>query len=466
MSKGFLTCAGLLLALLCGSAAQCAGFQPCEDASTRVSLNGSLCAREAAPLSHASGSTGEQLSLFVRKFPAIGPSKGTVWLVAGGPGESGASLYPFVERLRRSFPGFDLLVPDHRGTGFSSRLCPAEEAASSPGGMALEGAEWASCFEGLNAQPERARAFTITNAAHDLRRLVLRHHDGKPSYVYAVSYGTQLALRALQIGALPIAGLVLDSLVPPETAGKWDLSRRSLVADDVGRQVLARCDADPQCRAMLGEPAASLYLRVLASPPRDIPGGSLPRLMGRLLDVPALRVRIPWLLRELEQGGSGELARVTTGLLEAGAALGDYVQSPPSIPLVAIISGSENNLRPGLGAAALKTEEAPLLFSSPLPGLLLQPGLPLYARDDYFGGHPPRLPPTLVFAGTLDPKTHYAGAVEHVAALRGAGEVRLVDVKDAPHFILWVAPDCFERHASAFVAGRAPPGADATCTVR
>lgn len=464
MTKGFLAFAGLLLPLLAGGAAQASSFKPCTDAGTQARLQASLCTREAVPLSHAPGFTGEQLSLFVRKFPASGPSKGTVWLVAGGPGESGASLYPFVERLRRSFPGFDLLVPDHRGTGFSSRLCPAEEAADSPGGMALAGAEWASCFKGLNEEPERAREFTITNAAHDLRQLVLRHRDGKPVYVYAVSYGTQLALRTLQLGELPLTGLVLDSLVPLETSDAWGLSRRSLVVDDVGRQVLAHCDADPQCAVMLGEPAADLARRVLAS---DTPQARrLPRLMGSLLDVPALRARIPWLLRELSQGGSKELASVTRGLQEAGAALGDYVQSPPSIPLVSMISVSENNLRPNLSAAALKAEEAPLLFSSPLPGLLIQPGLPLYARDGYFGRHPDRLPPTLVLAGTLDPKTHYQGTVEHVAALRSAGSVTLVEVAGAPHFILWTGPRCFERHVGAFVAGRVSQAAHATCALR
>ena len=86
--------------------------------------------------------------MFLRKFPAPRPaaSRGTVWLVAGGPGESGASLYPMLPTLRRAFPGFDLVIPDHRGTGYSTRLCPQEEAVDSPGGMALAGAEWATFF--------------------------------------------------------------------------------------------------------------------------------------------------------------------------------------------------------------------------------------------------------------------------------------------------------------------------------
>jgi pimeloyl-ACP methyl ester carboxylesterase len=472
MIKEWHLVAGLLAALLCSSTAagavERAGFAPCTDAQAQPALHASLCAREPVSLS-AAAPAGEQLSLFVRKFPAAGRSRGTVWLVAGGPGESGASLYPFIDRLRRSFPGFDLLVPDHRGTGYSSRLCPAEEAVSSPGGMALAGAEWGSCFGQLSAQPERTRQFTLTNAAYDLRQLVLRHQDGKPVYVYAVSYGTQLVLRALQAGPLPVTGLVLDSLVPLQTDDKWDLSRRSQVVDMVGRQVLAGCDADPQCAAVLGEPAADVYRRVLASAPQRsgllaaVPGASLPRLLGSLLDIPALRARLPHLLRELDAERGDELASVLARLKETGAALTGYPQSPLSIPLVSIISGAENNLRPALTAAALKAEEDSMLFTSPLPGLLLQPTLPLYARDDYFGKQPAWLPPTLVFSGTLDPKTPYAAAVEHAALLRRSGQVRQVAVTGMPHFILWVAPDCFERHTRAFVGGGAASGTDAAC---
>ena len=56
-------------------------------------LPGSLCAVHAVPASHeAQGQDAETLQLFVRKIPAEGSSKGSVWLVAGGPGESGASF--------------------------------------------------------------------------------------------------------------------------------------------------------------------------------------------------------------------------------------------------------------------------------------------------------------------------------------------------------------------------------------
>jgi hypothetical protein len=48
-------------------------------------------------------------------------------------------MYPSLDVLRRSFPDFDLIIADHRGIGFSGRLCPQEEAVDSAGGTALVG---------------------------------------------------------------------------------------------------------------------------------------------------------------------------------------------------------------------------------------------------------------------------------------------------------------------------------------
>ncbi|PMQ15103.1 alpha/beta fold hydrolase [Janthinobacterium sp. AD80] len=455
-------------------------FTPCAD----TALPGSQCSGLNVPGSYdaqgravgdADADAGA-MHLFVRKIPADLPAgqapKGSLWLVAGGPGESGASFYSLLPTLRRSFPGFEFLIPDHRGTGNSSRLCRVEESAQSPGGRALAGAEWSSCFAGINAMPAYAAQFSITTAARDLKALIegertaTRQLRQPPVYLYGVSYGTQLVLRTLQLGPLPVQGVILDSLVPPQTDPRWDLSQRSQVVNAVGMQVLAQCDADPACHAALGEPAATLYRRVLDKVQADpallagIPGKNLKNFLGGMLDVPAARARIPYLLRELDQGGAAELAAVRATLTEAAASLGSYPQSPPSIPLVSIISNAENNLqpslRPGWSAADIEREEAGLLFTSPLPRILLGGGLPTYPRDAYFGQLPAHLPPTLVLQGTLDPKTPYAGAQAQVQALiqSKSGKVALASVRNAPHFILWTAPACFEQASQRFIAGK------------
>ncbi|NHQ94225.1 alpha/beta fold hydrolase [Janthinobacterium lividum] len=472
----------LLVTLLAGSSlhAEPMYFTPCSD----MAAPGSLCSGLNVPGSYdeqgrAIGDA-DAMHVFVRKFaadvPAGKPAKGTLWLVAGGPGESGASFYSLLPTLRRSFPGFEFLIPDHRGTGHSSRLCKAEESEQSPGGRALAGAEWGSCFAGINLVPEYAGQFSITMAARDLQALIEGERKAKskqpPAYVYSVSYGTQLVLRALQLGPLPVEGVIFDSLVPPQTDARWDLSQRSHVVNTVGMQVLARCDADAACHSALGEPAATLYRRVLDKMQADpallaqIPGKNLKNFLGGMLDVPAARARIPYLLQELDQGGDAELASVRAILTQAAASLGSYPQSPLSIPLVNIISNSENNLqpslRPGWAAADIDRDEADLLFTSPLPRILLGGGLPTYPRDTYFGALPAKLPPTLVLQGTLDPKTPYAGAQAQVRALAQskAGKVALSTVQNAPHFILWTAPACLEQASTRFIVGK--PAQDCT----
>ena len=466
-----------LLAALCASAGLHAqpplSFSPCAD----TAVPGSLCAVKdvyGAYDERGLPAAGENLELFVRKIPAEGKATGTLWLVAGGPGESGATFYSLLPTLRRSFPGFDLLIPDHRGTGNSTRLCPAEEAEDSPGGRALAGAEWASCFASLNQAAQRARQFSISNAANDLQELIRDEHytDKRPVYLYGVSYGTQLILRSLQLRSLPVKGIILDSLTPPQGRSRQDLSYRSHMVDRVGLEVLEQCDEDRACHALLGEDAAVVQARVLDKVQADpallakIPGKNLKYFMGSLLDVPAARARIPYLLRDLDQGGDTELAAVRAIMTAAAASLGDYAQSPLSVPLAGIISNSENNLQPfsapGMRASDIEQGEAHLLFASPLPGLLLNNGLPTYRRDDYYARLPMRIPRMLVLQGTWDAKTPYRAGAGQVGLLQynKAGDVSLSTVQHAPHFILWTAPACFEQAVTRFIGGK--PARDCT----
>lgn len=448
--RGILACVFVFAA----GAAQAKGFSACDDAKRFAELNGTLCAVVDAPLRADGAKTGDApgtIQLFVRKFPAAGPVKGSVWMLAGGPGESGATFYPLIAKLRASFPNFDLLIPDHRGTGFSTRLCPKEEAPDSPGGVALDGAEWGTCFGQLNAAPDYARAFSVTNAAHDLALLMATLPARGPVYLYGASYGTQLALRTLVVEHPRLSGVILDSLTPPETSAEWDLSHRSQVADRVGREVLRRCDETPACHTRFPAGIEQAYTTLLAGKQKPAAVPDLKIFFGALLDFPETRARIPDLIAELTKGESGALDAVKASQDEIGAQLSRYPQSPLSIPLVSIISASENNARPGLTKDTVAQEEAGLLFASSLPGLLVDPGLPAYARDSAFGRSPARLPPVLVLQGSLDPKTPIEGASTRAAALHAAGNVVFVRVEDAPHFVLLNAPGCFEQAVREFL---------------
>jgi pimeloyl-ACP methyl ester carboxylesterase len=453
--------AAALLSLGAIGAPHAADFAPCADAATQPALDGSLCAVERVPgdPSGVSGAPAGEVSLFVRKFPATGAARGQVWLIAGGPGESGASFYGLVPKLRQTFPGFDLVMPDHRGTGFSTRMCPDEEAAGSAGGGALAGAEWGSCFGRLNANPAHARQFSETNAAYDLKLLLERAPRKGKTYVYGVSYGTQLVLRTVALGAKHIDGVVLDSLVSLQDDDKADLSRRSLVADAVGKQILAACDGGRRCRTRMGEPVETIYRRVLARAAKEpqllaaVPGGNLKRFFGSLLDVPSAASRIPYMIKELDQGKVDSIKVVLADVEKQMVTLGSFPQSPPSIPLVIVISGSENNLQPGRTIEEVGQEEAGLLFASSLPGHLVGAPLPLYPRDAWFARVPERLPPMLVIHGDRDGKTPYDAAVRHIEVLRKAGPVQLYTAEGGGHFVLWSDSGCARAAVTKFVLG-------------
>lgn len=446
--------ASLLLYASMIAGAHAAPATPCDDASTSVHLKGTLCAIE-----HVKRPSGGDVGLFVRTFPALEARRGAVWLVAGGPGESGASFYGLAAQLRATFPGYDLVIPDHRGTGLSTRMCPQEESPASPGGTALENAEWGTCFGYLNARPTLARQFSETEAAVDLKTLLARApHRGK-TFVYGVSYGTGLVLRTLALGAPGLDGVILDSLVPLADDDKADLSRRSLVVDTVGHRILADCDATPACSNAIGEPVAAMYRRVLDRAGREpallakVPGKNPQRFFASLLDVPGAAAQIPWLVKEIDTGGDTRMAAVTAEVDAAMAQLGSFPQSPPSMPLVILISGSESNLQPGRTAQEVRAEEAGLLFSSSLPGYLVDPPIPLYQRDEWFARLPARLPPMLVVQGTLDAKTPYDAALRHIAALRKVAPVQLYTVPRGAHFALWSSSGCARDAMHTFVTG-------------
>nr|WP_246408424.1 alpha/beta hydrolase [Parvularcula dongshanensis] len=373
-------------------------------------------------------------------------------MIAGGPGESGASFYPFLATVRAALPGYDVIIPDHRGTGFSARLCPKEESVSSAGGTALSGPEWGSCFQALNVDAARTRAFTISNAARDLALLIERFGADKDRLVYGVSYGTQLVLRMLTIaGPGGIDGVVLDSLIPVEDTQRWDLSRRSAVVDGVGRQVLRDC-ADLRGCGVQGGRLEERMAALVDDPATADMVGTPPRYaFGALLDDPETRAMIPQILDRIEAGDGSAMAEAQARREAVAALFEPYPQAPSSIPLVSLISRSENTARPALTKEQIAAEEEDYLFASPLPSQLISGGIPTYERDEYFAARPERVPPSLVLHGDRDPKTPYEGAVEHVASLEPAGPVQLVTAHGASHFVLMTMPSCFAEAVRTFV---------------
>lgn len=107
MCRNMLWAVLLLVAPLVANASA-AKAQACEDDASPA-LRKSQCASVDVPLRHAAPS-GEHISLFLRRIPASAdnPKRGEVWLLSGGTGESGPSLYPLIQTYQRARP------PGHR----------------------------------------------------------------------------------------------------------------------------------------------------------------------------------------------------------------------------------------------------------------------------------------------------------------------------------------------------------------
>ncbi|WP_439637119.1 alpha/beta fold hydrolase [Oceanicaulis sp.] len=435
-------------------------FERCEDAGAFAELSDSLCAMIAAPF-HPETPNAGSLDLFVRKFPAQGDRVGEIWMLAGGPGETGQSYYTEIDNFRAAFPGYDVFIPDHRGTGRSSRLC-AGETPDSPAGTALAGQEFGPCFGEIWENSDRTTAFSMTNAAHDLDCLIDEVGGEGRRYVYGVSYGTGLAMRFTQLRTVSVDGVVLDSLVPALDDDTHDLSRRSHIYDAVGREVIARCAADSVCDARFEGGVDTAFNQLIAEIDAGerpdlqdyVPGGNLKHALGMMLDTPESRALIAdalVLAIETPDALPAFFETEVTPAFDRFAAVQAYPDTAFSITLAGLIGESETNRRPDMTAEDVAQEETGLGFTSSLTTVQTFTQMPLYERDAYFNAPYENLPPILVLHGDLDPKTHIDGARRHIEDMREAGgEVELVVVEDAPHAVWFFAQTCVQHSLDAF----------------
>ena len=431
------------------------GFVACDDRNSHANLSDSLCIKTSVDHSTMQD---QPVELFVRKFPARGDHQGEIWLIAGGPGESGASFYADIEFFRRTFAGYDVMVPDHRGTGYSSKLCMPEETLDSAGGLALVGEEWGTCFGKLYSDRKTANSFSQRNAARDLDTLVTRLGSGNNILIYGVSYGTSLVLEYSKLATTHADGFILDSLTPAPSDHRNGLSYRSQTTDRVGMTLLERCAANSKC--VLGTNAVDSYQALL----KDIDAGAdiaglelvpnrdLRQFFGLLLDVPSARNRIPDIIGSLatRNPSTQPLIQETIASVETyWGEIAQFHQATASIPLSGTISGSAFNDRPELTAETLASEKSALGFTSPLPGLLVNNQFPLYKAAEALP-MPAKMPPMLVLQGTLDPKTPYASAVQRAASLRNHASVEIITLTDAPHAAYISSQDCLAEPLSHF----------------
>lgn len=173
----------------------------------------------------------------VRLMPVEENRKKPLLFLAGGPGDA------FSHDLERRLPSFgalaksrEILIVDQRGTGQGRPLLQCKRDIKTR--EQLDG-----CYREWRADLDPG-TFSTRQSARDLA-LVLEHHKIDQVAIYAVSYGTRLALAFAELFPRRIERILLDSPVAYVDV----LSEAAQNAETALKEVIESCQKDESCKS-------------------------------------------------------------------------------------------------------------------------------------------------------------------------------------------------------------------------
>jgi pimeloyl-ACP methyl ester carboxylesterase len=182
---------------------------------------GLVCGTVTVPLDRT-GAVPGTIDLHVEELPVVN-ARGTIFLLAGGPGQGSARTFDLGSPssagfYRFLFPDYTLVTYDDRGTGASGLLnCPTLQKVTTQTTdqyTALVGA----CADLIGS----TRVFYST-AAHAEDLEAVRQALGlDPVGVFGVSYGTKLALAYALAHPDHVSRILLDSVLPTALPDVYD----------------------------------------------------------------------------------------------------------------------------------------------------------------------------------------------------------------------------------------------------
>lgn len=242
-----------------------------------------LCVNIAVPLDHKNPKSKKiSIRFAVRPANNLKQRKGMLLSIAGGPGDPGIKdIYDWSRLEPRYNEIFDIAVFDLRGVDGSGNLkCNQaaklykewdlplsrnpQEKARAVNNMALFVQK---CVKEIGIGEEELTNYNTNQAAQDIEFFRALMGEEK-IWIYALSYGTQLAQTYAALYSQHLNGLVLDGVVDlDKTAIEYE---RDLVLaqNQILNQVLSYCDNNFDCRQNLkGMSAGQALDLILASYP-------------------------------------------------------------------------------------------------------------------------------------------------------------------------------------------------------
>ena len=381
--------------------------------------SGAECAWLEVPLDHAS-TEGPTLSLFVKRITAdpTMPHRGALVLSNGGLVSSGVDLEPSIDFWLAKAPGYDLYIPDHRGTGRSGRLgCASAEDPASEGGWAITDGELPACIAALEAtHGDTLPLFSAEQAAHDIATLVeaIREIESGRVMLYGISYGSFLVQRYLHVEPDGVDGVVLDGLCNP---GTCTMSEYDGWTGELAERFFGECARDPFCSDRLGPDPAARAREVLDS----LDEGHCPEAVAAGLERDTVRAVISgilsylgWSLRPVAAALVHRLGRCDAGDVRALSQFArTYLALPPTAPvserLASRFTGFEVAFRalwqtppPTIEALATQHESALASLGTSLSLGRIRETYPVRDIDPSASTFPVTGVPMLLLHGTLD----------------------------------------------------------------
>ena len=220
------------------------------------------------------------LAVEIFKSPGASSVSEPVLFLQGGPGaalldvfSSRPSRVPFVAFAQAS--NRDVIMLDQRGTGQSqpALTCPELDATgwhpviqyrtldrktSMSDVQAKQVKAEQQCSDLLLHQGVDPAAYTVSADAEDVRdlRQVLGY---KTWNIFAVSYGTRVAQAVMRIDPAGLRSVVLDSVLPEQSTGPFDIMDSTQQALDA---VFQECTQDPSCVVPYPHPKA-VFLQLI-----------------------------------------------------------------------------------------------------------------------------------------------------------------------------------------------------------
>jgi pimeloyl-ACP methyl ester carboxylesterase len=298
------------------------------------------------------------IRLHVAIFRSGTPLTDPVVHLAGGPGSSslGVASYMFNRGLGSILNQRDFILFDQRGTGYSQPRLDCPERSSVTGillerGLAATGNDqiildaFRRCRDRMLGQGIDLTAYHSAASAADLNDLRLALGYDKLN-LYAVSYGTRLALTLMRDHPEAVRSAVLDSVYPLQVNLYTALAPN---AERAFNAFFARCAADAGCDASFPDLRAVFYQLAdqLNTSPVSLPlhtGGMdhTVRVDGALLiDVlfvglynPAVTASMPQMIYDIARGNYDILRDRLTLYFDTSGALGMQmsVQCTEEIP--------------------------------------------------------------------------------------------------------------------------------------